>query len=469
MDSINKVQLITYPDSLGKDLKELRFVLDNFIKDSIGGIHILPFYPSSGDRGFSPLTHLEVDHKFGTWDDIKNIGSKYILMTDLILNHISSKSKYFQDYLKKNENSRYKELFLKTSDLFPEDKINFEDLKKIYRPRTKDPFTPYIFKDGTTKKLWTTFTPEQIDLNWQNQITMDLMTQFIKKLTQNNVKITRIDAAGYIIKEMGTNCFFRPKVHKIIKKLKESVKNQNTKILLEVHHKYGLQRELAKKIDYVYDFALPMVLLHTLYTGDSKNLKKWIKIRPNNCFITLDTHDGIGIIDVERLLKKEIIKKAVSTLYENQGRAALKASGKHSDNLDIYQINCTYYSALAKNDKAYLCARAVQFFLPGIPQVYYVGLLAGENDLEQLNKTNNGRDINRHNYTIEEIKQNMKRNVVKELMKLMKFRNNNDIFNGKFNLEKTKDSILKLSWSKEKKKCILTVDLKKHEYKITQN
>jgi len=465
----NKVSLITYPDSLGSNLKELNFVLDNYIGDVIGGVHILPFYPSSADRGFSPLTHLKVDSRFGDWRDIKKIASKYDLMVDLMINHLSSESEYFKDYLKKGDRSKYKNLFLTANDVFEEFDVNSKLVKKVYRPRPSVPFAEYQFDDGSVKKFWTTFTSKQIDVNWNSEITKKIMHESAEKFARFGAKVIRLDAVGYITKESGTNCFFLPKSYEVIEGIKGKLKKFDVKMLPEVHNHYKLQKKIAKKSDYVYDFALPMMVLHALFSSSSRRLKKWIKIRPNNCFTTLDTHDGIGVVDVEDLLKKKELGMTLSRIYEHGGNATTRASGENSENVDVYQINSTYYSALGKNDKAYLCARAIQFFMPGIPQVYYVGLLAGENDEKLLDETRNGRDINRHYYTVKKIEENLERKVVKDLFKLMKFRNTHPAFDGKFKLHMSRDSVLKMSWKKGDVFCKLIVNLKDYSFEIVDS
>ncbi len=462
----NKVGLITYPDSLGSGLKDLNFVLDKYIKDAIGGVHILPFYPSSADRGFCPLTHLEVDRRFGNWGDIKKISSKYDLMVDLMVNHLSSESKYFKDYLKKGDKSKYKDLFLSANDVFKEFDVNSRLVKKVYRPNPSVPFSEYQFSDGSVKKFWTTFGSRQIDVNWNSEITKNIMHQSAEKFAKFGAKVIRLDAVGYIAKESGTNCFFLPKNYKIIKELNQKLKKYNVKMLPEVHNHYRLQKKIARKEDYVYDFALPVLILHTLFSSNSRRLKKWIKIRPNNCFTTLDTHDGLGVVDVEGLLTNGELDATLSKVYEHGGNATIRASGESSDNVDVYQINSTYYSALGENNKAYLCARVIQFFLPGIPQIYYVGLFAGKNDTRLLNRTRVGRDINRHFYTTEEVEKSLQRRVVKDLFKLMKFRNTHSAFNGKFKLHMSRNSVLKLSWRKGKDFCKLIVNLKDYSFNI---
>ena len=187
---------------------------------------------------------------------------------------------------------------------------------------------------------------------------------------------------------------------------------------------------MAEKGYRVYDFALPMLLLHALFTGETKNLAHWLNICPRNQFTTLDTHDGIGVVDVRGLLTDEQIDRTKEIIYAKNPLSQKLVTTAAYKSLDIYQINCSYYSALGNNDAAYLLARAVQMFAPGIPQVYYVGMLAGENDIELVEATKNGRDINRHSYTVEEISREVKRPVVRALFNLMKFRNDFPAFQG---------------------------------------
>jgi len=189
----------------------------------------------------------------------------------------------------------------------------------------------------------------------------------------------------------------------------------------------------------VYDFALPPLVLHTLYTRDATALTQWIGMRPRNAITVLDTHDGIGVRDAapdrERrtgLLSLEAIDALVDTIHERSGGASRHASGGAASNLDTHQINCTFYDALGARDEEYLIARAIQCFVPGIPQVYYVGLLAGRNDLTLLRRTGVGRDINRHYYTREDVQEQVKRPVVQRLMALLRFRATHKAFAGAF-------------------------------------
>ncbi len=451
----NKVQLITYPDSLGLNLKDLNFVLLNYFKEAVGGVHILPFYPSSGDRGFAPLTHLVVDEKFGTWEDIKEISKDFEVMVDFMMNHISLESKYFQDFLKKGYDSKYADMFLTYDKVFG-DEYYKEDVEKIYRPRPTEPFMNVHLPGGIEKKVWITFSPDQIDLDWKSYATLDVMSKFLEKMKSSNISYLRLDAAGYTSKLAGTSCFFNQEAYEYIDWIKERV-GDSIKLLPEVHYNYSLQLNIAQRSDLTYDFQLTILLLNAIYFGNTNYLKHWISIRPNNVVTVLDTHDGIGIIDAEELLPDDEIERTKEKLFEKGGNATMRATGMNSDNFDVYQINCTYFSAVG-DEVLYLMARAVQFFLPGIPQVYYVGLLAGENDIDLLEKTNHGRDVNRHYYSLDEIERELRRDVVQKLISLMKFRNNYPAFNGDFVMLDSNNTTISLKWSFSGYDCILNAD-----------
>ena len=261
-----------------------------------------------------------------------------------------------------------------------------------------------------------------------------------------------------------------PKTFKLISRLREEGVKRGLEILIEVHSYYKKQVEIASKVDRVYDFALPPLLLHSLFTGHVEPVAHWTDIRPNNAVTVLDTHDGIGVIDIgsdqlDRSLKglvpDEDVDNLVNTIHANTHGESQAATGAAASNLDLYQVNSTYYSALGCNDQHYIAARAVQFFLPGVPQVYYVGALAGKNDMELLRKTNNGRDINRHYYSTAEIDENLKRPVVKALNALAKFRNELDAFDGTFSYTTDDDTSISFTWRGETSQATLTFEPKR--------
>ncbi|MBT8304158.1 MAG: sucrose phosphorylase [Bacteroidia bacterium] len=467
----NQVQLITYVDRIGcNTLKELNDLIITQLKGLFGGIHILPFYyPFDGeDAGFDPIDHTKVDERLGKWQDLKAISKEVDIMADLIVNHVSAESSQFQDYLKNGETSEYASLFLSYDSVFP-DGASETDLSKIYRPRPNRPFTEFSFKDGRSKLIWTTFTSNQIDIDVESEIGMQYLLGILDTFEKGGVKMIRLDAAGYAIKRPGTSCFMIEETFKFIEILSNEAKARGIEVLVEIHSYYKTQIGIAKRVDFVYDFALPVLVLDTLFNKNSRNLKKWLNMSPRNCITVLDTHDGIGIVDVASengnpgLIPDDILDGIVKKMHENSNGQSLKATGAAASNLDLYQVNCTYFDALGRNEKAYLMARAIQFFVPGIPQIYYVGLFGGKNDMELLAKTNVGRDINRHYFTKAEIDQELDKPMVKVLGNLMVFRNTHSAFNGHFDLIETSNNRIHIKWTNSNDIAELRINLENSE------
>lgn len=463
----NKVQLITYPDSLGRNLPELHYVLRKYLSKAVGGVHILPFYPSSADRGFAPLTYEAVDPAFGTWKDVEKIGCDFDLIIDFMVNHISRQSVFFQDYLENGEASAFADMFLTFRKLSADGEISDADLAKVYTRKPRPPYTVIERMDGSKEKIWCTFDYEQIDLDFKSPKTREVMRNFLIHLARSGAKMIRLDAFAYTIVEVGTNCFFlEPQVWELLDWLNDFANAFGTEVLPEVHEHHRYQLKLAEKGYWVYDFALPMLVLNALYHHTSEKLVHWLKNCPRKQFTTLDTHDGIGIVDVEGLLSQEEIDRIVDGLYKNESSAQKLYSGADYQNLDIYQINCTYYSALECNDDSYLSARAIQFFSPGIPQVYYVGLLAGKNDIELVERTLLGRNINRHNFDLDEVRTAFHQEVVQRLLRLMEFRNSYPAFDGEFEILDAPDNEIILSWRLPPYETTAFVDLLNYRTRI---
>jgi sucrose phosphorylase len=474
----NKVQLITYPDSLGGDLKRLGQVLDQYFPNTFeGGIHILPPFPSSGDRGFAPLTYMEIDPKFGSWEDIRKIGEKYPVLLDLIINHISSKSSYFQDYLHNGCNSAYTDLFIPIEKYWPNRNPPREVIEKIFL-RRQNPFSDYLIQETREiKTLWTTFgktTPsEQVDIDVESRVARELITECLSNFSKNNVKIVRLDAVGYVIKKIGTSCFFvEPDIYEFLDWLKGIANSFDIELLPELHADFSTQLRLSKKGYWIYDFILPYMVLEALISKNSKKLKEYLAIRPHRLFTMLDCHDGIPVKpDLNGLFEMESAKNLVQTCLQRGGNLSSIFSPrfKDTDGFDVHQIRGTYYSMLGNDDDAYLLARALQFFVPGIPQVYYVGLLAGKNDESGVINTVDGREINRHNYSIQEIEIEMQRPVVRNLLKLIRFRNSHPAFSGAFYLHNCSGHEISLKWDYENNYARLYVDLNTSTIEIKYN
>ncbi|MRH43605.1 sucrose phosphorylase [Aquibacillus halophilus] len=464
----NQVQLITYPDSLGGNLKSLNEIMSNQLYDLFkGGVHILPPFPSSGDRGFAPLSYLEIEPNFGTWKDISDIGGDYDVLLDLMVNHISRQSEYFQDFLKKGRESEYADLFITLEKMWDDGKPNQEDIDKMFL-RRKKPYSTFTIKETSEEEtVWTTFgktdPSEQIDLDIKSDKAKQLFIEFFKNFKQHNVKIVRLDAVGYVIKKLGTSSFFvEPEIYKFLDWIRETANSFDIELLPEVHSHYSIQYKLAEHGFWIYDFILPYRILSTLINKSSGDLLQYLRTRPHKQFTMLDCHDGIPVKpDMDDLINTSEARELVDICVERGANLSLLLSDEHKDpdGFDVHQIRGSYYSILNSDDDAYMAARAIQFFTPGIPQVYYVGLLAGENDLQRVNETGEGREINRHNFTLSEIEQSLEKDVVKRLMRLIKFRNDYNAFNGNFDVLKSMDGEVRLRWQLSDKKCDLFVDL----------
>jgi len=475
----NAVQLITYVNRLGEgNIKALHHLLKGPFDGLFGGVHLLPFYfPIQGaDAGFDPIDHTKVDPSVGDWIDIKELGQDIDLMADLIVNHISSHSPEFQDYYRRGDDSANKDLFLTMSSVFSNGATE-ADLLTIYRPRPGLPFSCITLQNKQKRLLWTTFSEQQIDINVLHPVGKAYLQSVLQTLHENGIRMVRLDAVGYAVKKAGTNCFLIPETFDFIKELTQQAANWGMEVLVEIHSHYRRQIEIARQVDRVYDFALPPLILHAIFNHTSKYLKHWLEISPRNSITVLDTHDGIGVIDVGAdvsdphgspgILPHDELDALVEKIHTNSNGQSRFASGAAASNLDLYQINCTFYDALGRNDNHYLLSRAIQFFAPGIPQVYYVGLLAGENDMKLLTKTGVGREINRHYYTTEEIDLALKRPVVKSLCKLIRFRNQHAAFNGSFSLPQSSDSMIILRWDNGENWAMLTVDFATGSYYIS--
>ena len=463
----NQIMLITYADSIGNNISELHDILKTYIGSAIGGIHLLPFFPSSGDRGFAVKTYREVDPAFGTWDDVTALARDYRLMADYMINHISAQSEYYQDFLARHDNSPWKDLFIRYKDFWQGGAPTQAEVDAIYKRKPRAPSVTAHFADGTEEEVWCTFDEEQIDINCASDTARRFLRDNLSLLCEKGLRMIRLDAFAYATKKAGTSCFFiEPQVWELLDQVDAILKPYGATILPEIHEHYTMQLKLAERGYPVYDFALPMLLLNALYYGQSQYLRHWLEICPRSQYTTLDTHDGIGVVDVKDLLPDEEIERTKDDIFRYGANVKRIYNTAAYNNLDIYQVNCTYYSALGDDDAAYLTARAVQFFAPGVPQVYYVGMLAGRNDLELLERTKVGRNINRHYYTREEVAGEVQRPVVQKLLAMMRFRNVHPAFDGAFILLPSDDRHLHIRRENGAQAAELTVDFVERTFAI---
>lgn len=464
----NKVQLITYPDSLGGDLKTLKLLLESQLEGIFsGGVHVLPPYPSSGDRGFAPVSYFEIEPRFGEWSDLTSLSKTHHLMLDLMVNHVSRKSEYFQDYLEKGDDSEYAGLFIPVDNVFPSGEPTRDELDKIFL-RRKFPwstYTPGALK--TQKKIWTTFgkedPSEQIDLDVHSEKTRHLIATILENFSRKEIKYVRLDAVGYVIKKPGTSCFFvEPEINEFLDWIMDTARAHNLELLPEVHAHHAVQKKLSEKGFWTYDFILPYVILETIITKSGQRFIDYLKVRPQRQFTMLDCHDGIPVKpDLDGVISSIDTRAVVNHCLRNGANLSLVYSEKHKDpdGFDVHQIRGTWYSMVDCNDDAYISSRALQFFTPGIPQVYYVGFLAGENDVEAVTITGEGREINRHNYSLAEVESALNKTVVQRLVKLIKFRNDHPAFDGSIKSMNYENDQIHISWENGEQFCRLRCNL----------
>ncbi len=458
----NQVQLITYVDRLGGqldggDLQRLRALLSGPLAGAFGGVHLLPFFHAidGADAGFDPIDHTQVDPRLGSWADVKALTEDLDVMGDVIVNHMSSESPQFQDYSEHGDASKYAGLFLTLDAVFP-DGASEQGLLAVYRPRPGLPLSYATLKNGQKKILWTTFTASQIDIAVHHPQGVAYLASILRSFAESGVRMVRLDAVGYAIKKAGASCFMMPETFAFIDEFAAQAKALGIEVLVEIHAYFQRQIEIAKRVDWVYDFALPPLVLHAFNFHTAEPLKRWIGLRPSNSLTVLDTHDGIGIIDIGAdasdrdafpgLVPPAELDELVERIHAASGGQSRQATGAAASNLDLYQVNCTFFDAMGRQELPYLLARALQFFLPGVPQVYYVGLLAGHNDMDLLAASGVGRDINRHRYDAAEISTELQRPVVQRLLALIRLRSSHPAFAGRFSVEPSESAALHLRW-----------------------
>ena len=444
--------ILVYAERLGGSLEHIEKLLSSDLAD-FSGVHVLPFFhPYDGDdAGFDPIDHTIVDPRLGTWEDLQRIAATHELTADLIINHASNLSPEFLDWQEKGEKSEYAGMFLTFDTVFPEGGTE-ETITSFYRPRPGLPFTAYNVA-GKRRLVWTSFMPSQVDIDVRHPAGEAYVDRVLDALQSGGVKVVRLDAVGYAIKTPGTDSFMTLETLEYVAELTEKIRARGMRVLVEVHAHYTQQLEIAPLVDLIYDFQTAPLLLHSLFTSNVDALAKWFELRPANCLNVLDTHDGYGVIDAGPIGGRDgLISQAdMAHIFE----VAAKNTGGHSAKASVvpqwfdlpHQINATLPAIIA-DDSAYVLARAVQFLLPGEPQVYYVGLLNGMDDKALFAETGNGRDVNRHNYTPEEIQKSLSSGVTKAILGLARLRKL-EVFSGSFEFKQLSSNSMRLNWTNE--------------------
>jgi sucrose phosphorylase len=459
----NQVQLIAYADRLGGSLPGLRRLLDGPLRGAFGGVHVLPFYrPFDGaDAGFDPDDHLAVDPRLGTWEDLAALGRGRELVADLIVNHVSDRSAAFRAAMDGGDPG----MFLTFDRVFPGG-ATADDLLAITRPRPGLPFTRAVL-GGRPRLAWTTFTPHQIDLDVHDPAARAYLSAVLRRLAGCGVAMVRLDAVGYAVKTAGTSCFLTPETYAFVDELTAEARGLGLAVLAEVHAAHRIAARAAGHVDRVYDFVLGPLVLHAVTTGDAGPLRRWWDVRPRNTVTVLDTHDGLGMIDAgpapdgsEGLLSAAQIEALVARIADGSGGTSVTSRVPGG----VYQTSCTLYDALGRDDRAFLLARLLQLFTPGIPQVYYVGLLAGRN--VAVPTGTDAREINRRRYTDAEVDAALQQPVVRELRELLRLRTQHPAFGGTFAVDATPDGQLVLGWHHGEATAELRADLRRGGWRV---
>jgi sucrose 6(F)-phosphate phosphorylase len=459
-------QLLTYPDSLGGDLASIRALLDGPLAGLFGGVHILPPFPSSADRGFAPVTYGEIDPRFGDWDDIAALAAGHDVLLDLMVNHISRQSDEFRDFQRYGRRSRWADLFITLDKVWPDGHPPADDVARIFLRKPDHPFSTITIGDsGEQETVWTSFGTadwsEQVDLDLRAPATRALITDWLRSLASRGVRIVRLDAVGYVVKRAGTSCFMvEPEIWEVMDWLGGVVDTLGLILLPEVHDVYATHEKLTSHGYWTYDFVLPGLLLHAFASGDATRLTAHLARSPERQFTTLDCHDGIPVRpDLDGILEPHEMLRLAEGVLARGGNVNRILSDSHAGGVDVHQLNCTYYSALDEDDDRYVAARAIQLFARGVPQVYYVGLLAGANDHAAVDSSGEGRAINRHDYTLTEIEPALRRPVVRRVLELIRLRATHRAFGGRLAVETPDGSSLRMSWSEGEDTCTLEVDM----------
>lgn len=413
------VVLITYGDLIRKQgempLDSMSHIARKYFKGVFNTVHILPFFPYSSDRGFAVINFTQVDRNLGSWDNIIALKSDFRLMFDGVFNHVSSKSPWFREFL--NDNPAYRDFFTAFS---VKKKMPEEQIKKLLRPRTSSVLTEYKTLKGR-KRVWTTFSPDQIDLKFQNPRVLLKMLDILLLYVRKGADMIRLDAVTYLWDELGTSGAHLEQTHLIIQLFRDILDAVAPHVALitetNVPHEDNIKYfgNGSNEAQMVYNFALPPLILHTFQKGSSARLTHWADSigyvsDTATYFNFLDSHDGIGVMGARGILTEQEIDDMAQAVRRHGGQISYKTDGDGHES--IYELNITSYSAINLEDcgedsdfqiRRYIAARSIPLVLIGVPGIYLHGLLGSPNDIEAMRAGCEKRDINRKNLDKDEL------------------------------------------------------------------
>lgn len=405
--SESDIILITYGDSIISQkqppLKTLKTFLDTYLKSTINSVHILPFFPYSSDDGFSVIDYSSVNESLGTWQDITQISEQYQLMSDLVINHCSSRSAWFDNFIK-GEGVGHDFFFTAHPD---------DDLSEVVRPRTS-PLLKEVETGQGKKFVWCTFSHDQVDFDFRNPEVLKTFASIIRQYLDNGVKIFRFDAIAFLWKVVGSKSINLPQTHEVVRLLRTLIEAAEPHAIIITETNIPNTQNLtyfgnANEAHGIYNFSLPPLLLNTLLTGNCLYLKRWLMSMPpaqdgTLYFNFIASHDGIGLRPAEGLLSDAELDSLIHTVENFGGKISWRST--ENGEQKAYEMNIALYDALQGtvdgkdqwNFERFICAHAIMFGLEGIPGIYIHSMLGTQNDTKKLANTHHNRSINRHRW-----------------------------------------------------------------------
>lgn len=484
--------LNAYPDSMGGTLGEITKILKRpEMKDVFSSFYILPsLYHSDLDRGFCVVDY-GLNEEFATkqdMDDLQDMGID--LKLDFVLNHASVMSPQFQDLVEKGEDSVYKDFFINWNKFWEGcGSMTSEGYIQPYEAYIKDMFfrkpgLPILmvqFPDGREVPYWNTFYQKvweedgrrkylgQMDLNIQSDNVWKFYDETLCRLSGYGAQIIRLDAFAYAPKAPGEKNFMNePGTWEVLERVKGLADKYSLVLLPEIHASYGegVYKKIAKKGYMTYDFFLPGLIIDALEHSDGSYLQAWaeeLMIQKIQVVNMLGCHDGIPLLDLKGLLPDERIRELIDIVV---GRGGYVKDLHGAKNI-YYQVNATYFSALGEDERKLLLARAIQMFMSGKPQVWYLDLLAGSNDYEAVRLAGEGghKEINRTNLKLEDVEAALSKDIVKRQLEILRFRNTSKAFGANVKMEfSVCESKIEISWTNEGEMARLFADLAEYTF-----
>lgn len=438
------VFLITYGDQFYEDgetkLTTFNKMYQQFFSDTFPIVHFLPFFPYSSDDGFSVIDYEQVNPEIGDWADVQVMNRNARLMFDFVCNHMSAKSNWFQGYL--NNRTSYKDFFIESDPSI--------DLSMVTRPRTSPLLSEFVDLDGKIRNIWTTFSDDQVDLNFANPKVLLRMIDVLLFYVDQGADFIRLDAVGFLWKKAGTSSIHLPETHKIIQLFRSIVEEVAPGTILITETNVPHQDNISyfgdgtNEAQMVYQFPLPPLVLHAIRTGNTSYLQKWaneiyLPTEEVSFFNFLASHDGIGLNPIRGIIDEAEILDLVASI-EKEG-ALVNYKQNPDGSFSPYEINTTYIDALSNQAdedelrlKRFMVAHSILLTIIGIPAVYVQSILGGRNYYEGVEKTGANRTINRQKYKASEICDSLlksgsfRNQVYRELQELIQLRRSEEAF-----------------------------------------